>query len=253
MILVLASRRDAAAGWLVNAWGPQARLLTPDDLSSPGWRIRTGDPAASRAVVGGAVVEVGELTGVVTRLPAVTPGEVRRIQPGDRDYAASEMSAFLNHWLSALPCPVLNPPVATSLCGPGWRSEKWVTTARWMGMPVYPRGRDVLPYRGAAGDHSFPGRDGPGAPGGHDEIRVTVIGAHCVGAGEPALAEFARALAAAARAPMLTVLFGRDGSEVRFVDAHPWVNAYDPEVGRAMLDHFAAAPAPGPSTAGATP
>ncbi|GAA3788785.1 hypothetical protein ACFS5L_15950 [Streptomyces phyllanthi] len=236
MILVLASRRDAGAHRLVNTWGPeQARLLTPDDLSSPGWRVFTEDPAASRAVVHGEVVEVGELTGVVTRLPAVTSGEVRRIQPDDRDYAAAEMSAFLNYWLSVLSCPVLNPPAAAGLCGPGWRSEQWAMTARRLGMPVRPRGRDVPPYlRPAASSDA----GAPAAPAGQPAMQVTVIGDRCIGGDERALTEFAEALTEAAGVPMLTAFFEEHGSEVRFVDAHPWTNAFDPQVADAMLDYF---------------
>ncbi|WP_406389674.1 hypothetical protein [Streptomyces sp. NBC_00887] len=240
MILVLASRRDGGARRLVNAWGPgQARLLTADDLSSPGWSIRTEDPSSSRAVVQGEVITVGELTGVVTRLPAVTSHEVRRIQPEDRDYAASEMTAFLNYWLSVLPCPVLNPPVPTGLCGPGWRSEQWVMVARRLGIPVRPRSRDVQPYlRAASGGRASSGKGTHAPPVGRAGFQVAVIGGRCIGGGEHILAEYAEALATAAGVPALTAFFDKHGSEVRFVDAHPWTNAFDPQVPDAMRDYF---------------
>ncbi|MFI9152424.1 hypothetical protein [Streptomyces sp. NPDC053367] len=234
MILVVASRRDAGARRLVRSWGPEARLLTPDDLSSPGWSVRTEDPRSSRAVVQGEVVTAGEITGVVTRLPAVTSQEVRRIHPDDRDYAASEMTAFLHYWLSALPCPVLNRPGPTGLCGPGWRSEQWSLTARRLGIPVRAVRREVPQYQGAAsaqaGSHE--------APGDRTRLQVTVIGGLCVGGDDHHLAEASRALAAAADVPLLTVFFEADGSQVRFVDAHPWTNAFDPRVTEALRDHL---------------
>ncbi|PJJ06568.1 hypothetical protein BX264_7107 [Streptomyces sp. 2333.5] len=239
MILVLASRGDAGARQLVDTWGPgQARLLTVDDLSYPGWRIHTEDPAASRAVVQGEVVEVGEITGVVTRLPAVTVGEIRRIRAEDRDYAASEMSAFLTYWLSVLPCPVLNPPTAAGLCGPGWRTEQWVMAARRLGIPVRPHTRELLPYLRADPDgHGSSGNGAPGLSAGGG-IQVTVIGDRCIGGEEHGLTGAAQALAATAGVPMLTTVFEEHGSEVRFVDAHPWTNAFDPRIADATLAYF---------------
>ncbi|MEU7730180.1 hypothetical protein AB0B78_33915 [Streptomyces sp. NPDC040724] len=240
MILVLASRRDSGARQLVDVWGPgRARLLTVDDLSYAGWRVRTKDPTASFAVVAGEEVAAGELTGVVTRLPAVTAPEVRRIRVEDRDYAASEMSAFLNYWLSVLPCPVLNPPTAAALCGPGWRTEQWVMAARRLGIPVRPRSRELLPYLRADGNgRGSVGNGAPGSLAGGGAIQVTVIGDRCIGGEEHGLTGAAEALAAAAGVPMLTTLFEEHGSEVRFVEAHPWTNAFDPRITDATLDYF---------------
>jgi hypothetical protein len=234
----------------VEVWGPgRARLLTTDDLSSPGWRVRTADPAQSVAVVRGEAIAVGELTGVVTRLPAVTSGEVRRIRPEDRDYAASEMTAFLNYWLSALPCPVLNPPPASGLCGPGWRTEQWIMAAHRLGIPVRPRSRELPPYLSAGGNGRRPSGSGvPGSPAGGAGIQVTVIGDRCIGGEKHGLTAAAEALAAAAGVPMLTALFEEHGPEVRFVEAHPWTNVFDAGVVDAMRDYFhraAAVSAPG--------
>ncbi|MEU3620127.1 hypothetical protein ABZ725_48805 [Streptomyces sp. NPDC006872] len=240
MIVVLASPRDIGARRLVDVWGAgRARLLTVDDLSRPGWRVHTENPAASRAVVSGEVVEAGELVGVVTRLPAVTAGEIRRIRAQDRDYAASEMSAFLNYWLSVLPCPVLNPPAPSGLCGPGWRPEQWVLTARRLGVPVRPRSRELPPYLPDDGNcGGSPGSRAHGSPSGGAGIQVTVIGDRCIGGEAHGVAGPAKALAAAAGVPMLTTVFEEHGSDVRFVDAHPWTNAFDLRVTDALLDHF---------------
>src|SRR5512138_3330212 len=119
MILVIAQRRDAAARDLVARWGPRrARLLTAADLASPGWEVHTDDPLGSTAVVQGEPVAAAEISGVLTRLPAVTDRELPMLVQEDRAYAAAEMTAFLVYWLSTLACPVLNRPVAPSLCGP---------------------------------------------------------------------------------------------------------------------------------------
>lgn len=239
MILVLAARLDRGARQLVKSLGTdRARLLTVDDLSSPGWRVDSVDPAASQAVVQGEPVPAAELTGVVTRLPAVTGAEIRRIRPEDRDYAASEMTAFLNYWLSTLPCPVLNPPVPSSLCGPGWRAEQWAVTARELGLAVRPHRREIGPFRpgGAAGDGGSPG------PLTHSPaLQATVVGGRRIDGGPHGLSEFTQALAAAAEVPMLTAFFEEYRSSVRFVDAQPWVSAHDPAVVDAIRGHFAKA------------
>src|SRR5579864_5186086 len=105
MIVVLASAHDVNARAIVAAWAPvRARLCTPADLSTPGWRHRVGEPKEATAVIGGERIPATAITGVLTRLPAVAADELAHIAAADRDYVASEMTAFLIAFLAALPC-----------------------------------------------------------------------------------------------------------------------------------------------------
>ena len=67
--LVLASRSDAAAISFATSAGPEIRLMTPADLSQPGWKFRVGDVAHSIAMIGGQPVPSAAIAGVLTRLP----------------------------------------------------------------------------------------------------------------------------------------------------------------------------------------
>lgn len=237
MIVIVASRADGAAHRAAARWrSVPARLLTVDDLTSPGWRIYTDDPARSRAVVEGEVVATDDIKGVLTRAPAITERELPMLAAEDRQYAATEMTAFLVYWLSSLRCRVLNRPSAASLCGPTWRSEQWTLTAARLGLEAEPRHRHVrgfdedaaaAPYRPAA-----PQRPAP------DEFSVTVIGERCFGTDDGAVADHARALADAAGVEMLVVRFAGSRSEPRFVDAHRWVDLRDEALADALLAHL---------------
>ena len=108
--LVFASRVDTAAKNFAAAAGSNVRLMTPADLSQPGWRFRLGDAAGSTAVLGGEPVPASAIAGVLTRLPSVTDHDLTHIAPSDRAYVAAEMTAFLLAWLTALKCPLVNRP-----------------------------------------------------------------------------------------------------------------------------------------------
>jgi hypothetical protein len=71
---------------------------------------------------------------VVVRRPAVAAEELPWIALDDRHYVGAEINAFLVAWLSALPCPVLNRPTATSLCGPAWSQTYWQVAATRAGI-----------------------------------------------------------------------------------------------------------------------
>ncbi|MBX9243730.1 hypothetical protein ICW40_02785 [Actinotalea ferrariae] len=245
MIVVLASRHDREAHRLAEAWHRHdARVMTPDDLSVAGWQVRAPGALSSRVVVGGDVVDDAAVTGVVTRLMTVPAEELRRVREVDRAYAAREMTAFLGFWLSTLACPVLNPPAAVHLCGPGWRDERWLLTASRLGIAVVPRARGTgVPDR--------PGTRAETAPAGH--LSCTVVGDRCLhrpgspppGTREPAddgvaerAAEAALRLARAAGAPLVDLRFavGEDGPAL--VSADVRVDVSDPDVRAAMIEHL---------------
>lgn len=85
-------------------------------------------------VVNGRRVKVTDLRAVLTRRPAVLAEELTRIDPADRSYVAAETNAFLVAWLSAIRCPVVNRPTATSLCGPAWSELHWRVAAARAGV-----------------------------------------------------------------------------------------------------------------------
>ncbi|MCU1427290.1 MAG: hypothetical protein JWL83_1290 [Actinomycetia bacterium] len=135
MLAVLASRFDAQAVALVEAWSDHgAALCSAEDLCAPGWAFSVAQPAAGTAVIGGARADVRDLRAVLTRRPAVVAEELDFVEPDDREYAAAEINAFLVAWLSSLPCPVLNRPTPRSLSGPSWKTVQWQIAAARAGI-----------------------------------------------------------------------------------------------------------------------
>ena len=54
MILLVADEHDPQARWLAEQWVPHdARLLTPADLSRPGWSFRPGNSSEWTGVASG--------------------------------------------------------------------------------------------------------------------------------------------------------------------------------------------------------
>jgi len=238
MLVVVASLWDEAARSLVERWEPHgAGLLTVDDLCRAGWRHYVEDPACSRAVIGGSMVATGDISAVLTRLPAVAEQELSAIVAEDRAYAAAEMTAFLAYWLSTLKCPVLNQPSPVCLCGPIWRPEQWAQTASRLGLPVAPRRRHTPPF-------------GEGISAGMDEapssfanaytgaVQMTVIGDRCIGAGDENLARQARLLATTAGVDLLVVVFSGPEAGSEFVEAHFWADVSDDAVRESLLEYF---------------
>lgn len=213
-------------------------MLTAADLCMPGWRVLASDPAGSCAVVDGEIVPVSSITGVLVRLAAITEQDLPVITAADRGYAAREMTAFLAYWLSSLPCPVLNRPAASGLCGPGWRGERWVLAAARLGLPVTPRRHRTPPFGGDPPSAAAGGLAAVPAP---ELVTATIVGDRCLGELDEIAAARARMLASAAGVDLLSVRFSGHGAGSVFVDAHPWVNLSDPQTAAAIGDYFAVA------------
>ncbi len=133
MILVLASERDHGAAALVAEWAG-ARLLTPSDLSLPGWALAAGPlrgtgPAAGRGIADGEPFATDDVGCVVGLLSAVDADELTWLGPEHREYVASEMTAFLGYWLATLGERCLVPPSHASLAGPCPPASAWATAA----------------------------------------------------------------------------------------------------------------------------
>jgi hypothetical protein len=206
MLVVLASAHDVTAQAIVAAWAPWgAALCTPADLSTPGWRHRVGAPEETAAVVGGQVVCGAAIRGVLTRLWAVQLDDLPHIATEDRAYVAAEATAFLVAFLAALPCRVLNRPTAGSLCGPAWQPEQWIRTAFRAGIPVSAIRRSVRPG-------AWPER--PEEPVAAQLLAIdgTVFADPALDAAGEAPAAWARTLAHAASAQLLSLGFVRQGA-----------------------------------------
>lgn len=228
MLVVVARSHDQIAHDLIARWALHGTaLLSCEDLSVAGWRVHLGSPDTSTAVIGGQAVPAAKIVGVMTRLPAVIPEDLRHIVPEDRGYVASEMTAFLTAWLAELRCPVLNRPTPGCLMGPDWRQEQWVHMAARLGMPVRPIRRRA----GVAGDAEA--EDLAINP-----VTVTVVGARCFGGVDGSLMVQAQRLADAAHVDLLAVHFDGPEAGARFLSADLWPDVTAPEVAGAILEYL---------------
>ncbi|MCZ6662326.1 MAG: hypothetical protein O6951_05310 [Actinobacteria bacterium] len=226
MILIVASRVDNVAQRLSTEL-PQgsARLLTPRDLSVPGWRVSAASPLSSTCIAGGEELEAKAITGVVCLLPCVFQQELVHIEPEDRAYVAAEMTALLVFWLSSLKCPKLNPPTAGCLSGPRWPLERWLAEAAATGLPVKPIRRSTRPV---------PNPDQPV----EGCITVTVAGRHFLGHDDPKLRRDARSLASAVGVDLLSVHFAKGVAGYYFVGADTFPDLSQARATDAIWDFF---------------
>ena len=142
--LILASGADMVARRLVSRWASfGARLLVPRDFSERGWQYQLAAKGPSQLVAGERRFVSSQIGGVLVRLPRISANELRHIAAADREYVASEVTAFLAVWLSSLSCPVLNRPAPDCLFGSNWRPEQWVRLAAQAGLVVRPARRQV--------------------------------------------------------------------------------------------------------------
>ncbi|KRA29574.1 MULTISPECIES: hypothetical protein [unclassified Nocardioides] len=137
MILVLASQQDPGAAALVAGWAG-ARLLTPADLSLPGWALAAGPSSgtgavAARGVADGAPFATDQVQLLVSLLGGVDAAQLGWITEEHREYVASEMTAFLGHWLTTLGSRCLVAPSYASLAGPCPPTATWAAAA---GLPL---------------------------------------------------------------------------------------------------------------------
>jgi hypothetical protein len=219
MIIVLADAADQPAQRIVARWSAHdAILMTPTDLSRPGWRLELGRPSRWTAVLGERRIgDADPLLGVLTCLAAVEPGALCGIVAEDRGYVAAEMTAFLVSWLTELRCTLVNRPSPGCLTGPGWRPQEWTRVAAELGIPV-----------------AAPTAERYGPPGTAPCV-VTVAGSACLGAPSALLAERAHRLAGAAGLGLASVTFDASVAEAPFLAAWPGGDLDDPEVAAGLL------------------
>jgi hypothetical protein len=223
VIVVVASGVDHEARLLVDEFpGGRAALLTPRDLSRPGWELGSASPRSWLSVVGGERIRAPDIEGVVTFLPCVLPNELVHIVEADREYVAAEMTAFLLYWLSGLPCRVLNRPTPGCLAGPSWRLERWCLLAAGIGIETVPCARST--------------RSALQAPQDADCVTASLVGGAVVGSEDKRVRSSLRRLAAAASVDLLTATFLREPGKLRLAGALATADASVPAVRRALVD-----------------
>jgi hypothetical protein len=229
VVVIVASAADQAARALAEAWkAADARVLTPLDLSMPGWHYRSCRPEPGMAVVDGKIVPSEAISGVVTRLPWIAEAEIPHVAEHDRAYVASEMQAFLFAWLSRLTCPVLNRPTPFCLAGPAWRHEKWISVAGRLGIRVRST-RRTIPSGSPPKVHGATGGDAAGVL-----TEVTVVAGRVVGP-QSRLVEPTRQLAAAAGVRMITACYANHDRDAELVGVSQWPDITSPSIRDAML------------------
>lgn len=228
MYIILASQVDETAKELIPYFpSGSTRILTPSDLSQPGWCIHTADPESSIFVVGGEPVCSSEINGVLCLLPCVFAPELVQIEKEGRDYVASEMTAFLKFWLSSLSCPILNPPTAGCLSGPNWRREQWARAALDAGLQVSPFVRRTSPQ---CSSHKSEER----------MVTVTLIGNKELNENESGLSGQVRDLAKVAGVNLLHVTFMKTkrNNSYLFYDANTFPSLQGPRATQLIMDCF---------------
>jgi hypothetical protein len=226
MILILANARDRRGVALRNAWGgADVGLVTPPDLSQEGWSFDPSAPSNGYAIVERQQVPLKNIDGICALLPAVVESDLPHIAAGDRSYVAAEMTAFLSAWLTSLPCPKVNPPSPYCLCGPNWRTERWIHSAAGLGLPTRPAARSA-------------GCAQPVSNADEAIQTVVIVGEHAVGAVDRTFAGWAAMMANAAGVRLLNVHIGNDAMGPFVIGADVWADVSRPEVAEALLNEL---------------
>jgi hypothetical protein len=140
MFVVLCDIDDSAALWLdarFRELGESCTLVTSGLLSFSRRRTQWIGRDGTRAVVDlgeGRVIEQPDL--VVNRLLSPPVAAWQWARPGERDYAAAEITAFTLSWLAAVPGAVRNRPTPTCLAGPAPHPLRTAVLAHRAGLDV---------------------------------------------------------------------------------------------------------------------
>jgi hypothetical protein len=227
MILLVADELDTQARWLAEQWEHHdARLLTPADLSRPGWTFRPGSSPEWTGVAG--VVGLDHhtpLAGILNCLAEVSEAQLPHIHPEERSYVANEMTAFLLSWQCELTCPVLNRPTPNCLIGLNLSDEGWTQMAAGLGLPVRTTARTSHGQSRTKSGDAY-----------RDTRSVTVIG-ECALGEDSELQFCARSLAQTARVDLATFYFTR-GSDPEFIGASLRPDLSHPQAVEALLHCF---------------
>ena len=190
------ARDDVPGDWGVT-------VLEPSGLSVPGWAHDPESPRDDRLVVGGDHYGAGRLTAVITALDAVEPFDLPHVRTEDREFVASEMTAFLRSWLQTLDCPVLDPPTTLALSGTA--SDRAVWSRATAALAVADRQAIPVPRMRT---HA-----------------VTVVAGKIIGPAPEPAATTALSLAQAANVTAARLTLTNDTHDPALCDATPWWHA----------------------------
>lgn len=137
MIVVVGSRHDSVATYLVASW-PRAALCSAEDIVSPGWVWPHSQPASRTWIVNTKQVRDEEITGVFLRRSTVYAEELTTTHPADRAFLASEVHSFLTFVLATTSARVVNPVRAGAFGEEALRPEHWSAVASEVGISVRP-------------------------------------------------------------------------------------------------------------------
>ena len=146
MFLVVTSSADPDLSLFKSL--PETAIVVPAHLAQEGWIYEVGKGEHAQLVTASGLLAASEISAVLTRIRRVWPSELVHIGQDDREFVASEMTAFLAALLNELPCTVVNRPAATCLLGPPWTAAHWQRIAADADFPVC--GRDGSQCDGVA-------------------------------------------------------------------------------------------------------
>lgn len=157
MILLISNiANDAAPAWIQSFPAGTVSLVTASDFNhSFKGGIFVNEWYSSSLIVNGCKINPGEISGVITTVPAFSPVEFYYINPADRNYVCNEVNAFINFFLSELKCKKINPPTRKSFSGVNLHKIEWIKIAHKLNIPVqaftikngkyeYPEGENKL-------------------------------------------------------------------------------------------------------------
>jgi len=223
MLLIFANEADHKAKTLVESWRDyNARLLTIQDLSKPGWSHDKcqGKPSF---VAEGEQINLDQVHGIFSRVRCVTEEDLGHIVEEDRLYVINEMTAFILDWLCRAPFTVLNRPTVGSLIGAAYSHERWLSLASKTGLKLN------------CSHKTYPPQDKKDWP---SIIPVTVIGSRWFGDVDDELGQQAVKLAKAVPIELLTVMFDDADATASFVSADPMIDIEQPQIAEALLERL---------------
>lgn len=210
ILVLVAQPWDVAVPALSAAWPGVTRVVSPRDLSRPGWRLRSEAGRGARLVAGGEPIDVADVAGLITRIGWIQACDLPWIDPGDREFVAAEMGAFLLGFLHHAECPVLNRPTPACLAGPMFHPLAWRARARAARFALADPGADPVRWLTVIGGRTRT-----------DHFRPEAWGSE--------------RLANQCGARLLSVGVTADGA---FADAHPFPDLTDPVLARAAVQPF---------------
>lgn len=140
MILVISNVANESANQLVEMFPPGvASLVTASNINTCfKAAVSVGNFSSSQLTIGGTRTPAAEISGVISSIAYFLPQEFYYIEPADREYVCTEVSAFFTYFLSELRCRKLNPPSSKTLSGLGMHRIEWMKAAHGWGIPVWP-------------------------------------------------------------------------------------------------------------------